>query len=99
MQVGCSGFRVDMGVRDPARTGRFALGVECDGATYHSAATVRDRDRLRQSVLEGHGWTIHRIWGPDYRSQDPREPRRSLRAARGAGDLRRRVPRALQKQG
>ncbi|HYN40750.1 MAG TPA: hypothetical protein VE129_03160, partial [Thermoanaerobaculia bacterium] len=60
LQVGCSGFRVDMGVRDPARPGRFALGVECDGATYHSAATVRDRDRLRQSVLEGHGWTIHR---------------------------------------
>ncbi|MBK9964851.1 MAG: hypothetical protein IPP07_08075 [Holophagales bacterium] len=52
LQVGCSGFRVDMGVRDPARPGRFALGVECDGATYHSAATVRDRDRLRQSVLE-----------------------------------------------
>ena len=66
LQVGCSGFRLDIGVRDPALPGRFALGVECDGATYHSAATVRDRDRLRQSVLEGHGWRIHRIWGPDW---------------------------------
>jgi very-short-patch-repair endonuclease len=65
-QVGCSGFRIDMAVRDPALPGRFLMGVECDGATYHSAATVRDRDRLRQQVLEDLGWRIHRIWGPDW---------------------------------
>ncbi len=40
--------------------------VECDGATYHSSATARDRDRLRQSVLEGLGWRFHRIWSTDW---------------------------------
>lgn len=65
-QVGCSGYRIDIGVVDPAEPGRFLLGVECDGATYHSAATARDRDRLRQQVLEDLGWRIHRIWSPDW---------------------------------
>src|SRR5262249_36919993 len=65
-QVGCSGFRIDLGIVDPAAPGRFLLGVECDGATYHSAATARDRDRLRQQILEQLGWRIHRIWSPDW---------------------------------
>jgi very-short-patch-repair endonuclease len=65
-QVGCSGYRIDIGVIDPAVPGRFLLGVECDGATYHSAATARDRDRLRQRVLERLGWRIHRVWSPDW---------------------------------
>ncbi|WP_245291613.1 AAA domain-containing protein, partial [Methylosinus sp. R-45379] len=55
-QVGVSSFRVDMGVFDRARPGAYILGVECDGATYHSSRSARDRDRLRQEVLEGLGW-------------------------------------------
>lgn len=65
-QVGCSEFRVDLGITDPAAPGRFILGVECDGVTYHAAYTARDRDRLRQEVLERLGWRIHRIWSPDW---------------------------------
>jgi very-short-patch-repair endonuclease len=65
-QVGCSGFRVDLAVVDPKAPGRYLLGVECDGATYHSSATARDRDRLRQEVLEGLGWRICRIWSTDW---------------------------------
>lgn len=65
-QVGCSSFRVDLGVADPAHAGRFILGVECDGASYHSSATARDRDRIRQQILERMGWKIHRIWSPDW---------------------------------
>jgi very-short-patch-repair endonuclease len=65
-QVGCNRYRIDIGVVDPDYPGRFALGVECDGATYHSAASARDRDRLRQEVLEKLGWTIHRVWSPDW---------------------------------
>lgn len=42
------------------------MGIECDGATYHSAKSVRDRDRLRQSVLEQLGWNIQRIWSTDW---------------------------------
>ncbi|ABM36526.1 DUF3320 domain-containing protein [Polaromonas naphthalenivorans] len=65
-QVGCSGYRLDIGVVDPRAPGRYLAGIECDGATYHSAATARDRDRLRQHVLEGLGWHILRIWSTDW---------------------------------
>lgn len=65
-QVGCSGFRVDLAAVDPKAPGRYLLGIECDGATYHSSATARDRDRLRQEVLEGLGWHICRIWSTDW---------------------------------
>jgi very-short-patch-repair endonuclease len=65
-QVGVSGYRIDIGVVNPHEKGRYLLGVECDGATYHSASTARDRDRLRQMVLEGLGWDMHRIWSTDW---------------------------------
>jgi len=65
-QVGCSGYRIDMGILDPVKPGRYLLGVECDGATYHRAATARDRDMLRHSILEGLGWTLYRIWSTDW---------------------------------
>ena len=65
-QLGVAGYFIDFAVRHPDRTGSFILGVECDGAMYHSARSVRDRDRLRQEVLERLGWTIHRIWSTDW---------------------------------
>jgi len=65
-QVGVSQYRIDLAVVDPKQTGRFLLGIECDGAMYHSASTARDRDRLRQQVLEGLGWKIHRIWSREW---------------------------------
>lgn len=65
-QVGCSGYRIDLGIVDPKMPGRYLLGVECDGATYHRAATARDRDKLRQAVLEDLGWNLHRIWSTDW---------------------------------
>ncbi|MGH7340778.1 MAG: DUF4011 domain-containing protein, partial [Candidatus Rokuibacteriota bacterium] len=58
-QVGVAGYRIDIGVLDDVVEGRFICGVECDGAAYHSAESARDRDRLRQQVLEGLGWTLH----------------------------------------
>ena len=75
-QVGCSSFRVDLGVIDPSSPGRFALGVECDGASYHSSATARDRDRIRQQILEKLGWKIHRIWSPDWVTRNETEVNR-----------------------
>lgn len=62
-QVGVAGYRIDMAVRHPDRPGQYVIGVECDGAAYHSAKTARDRDRLRESVLRNLGWELHRIWG------------------------------------
>ncbi|ERK17327.1 DNA helicase related protein [Pantoea sp. AS-PWVM4] len=65
-QVGVAGFFIDIAVRDPGKQGRYLMGIECDGATYHSAKSARDRDRLRQDVLEGLGWRIRRIWSTDW---------------------------------
>ena len=65
-QVGQAGFFIDLGVRDRNQEGRYLLGIECDGATYHSSRSARDRDRLRQAVLEDHGWIIHRVWSTDW---------------------------------
>lgn len=65
-QIGASGFRVDLAISDPEKPGRFVLGIECDGAQYHSSRSARDRDRLRQQVLEAHGWIIHRVWSADW---------------------------------
>jgi len=65
-QVGCSGFRIDMAVRHPKQSGVFVLGIECDGATYHCSRTARERDRLRQTILEDIGWKIYRIWSTDW---------------------------------
>lgn len=65
-QVGSSGFFVDMAVRDPDNPDAYLLGVECDGATYHSALWARERDRLREQILRDKGWALHRIWSTDW---------------------------------
>ena len=65
-QVGVAGFFIDVAVVDPGNSGRYLMGIECDGATYHSAKSARDRDRLRQAILERLGWRIRRIWSTDW---------------------------------
>jgi len=65
-QIGQAGFRIDIGIRHPACPYGFLAGIECDGATYHSHRAARDRDRLRQEILENHGWKIYRIWSTDW---------------------------------
>ena len=78
-QVGVAGFFIDLAVKHPAKAGTFLLGIECDGASYHSGRSARDRDRLRQEILENLGWNIHRVWSTDwFRSRDS-EVRRLLR--------------------
>src|SRR4030095_5243145 len=62
IEVDESGFFIDLAVVDPDQPGRYLLGIECDGAAYHSARWARDRDRLRQKVLVNRGWIIHRTW-------------------------------------
>lgn len=84
-QVGSAGFRIDMGVRHPDRPGTYVLAVECDGATYHGALWARERDRLRQDVLEHLGWRFHRIWSTDWfynRRAEVERLRIALNAAR-----------------
>jgi hypothetical protein len=61
-QVGCAGFRIDLGIAPSHSPDRFILGIECDGATYHSERSARQRDMVRQQILEHHNWKIYRIW-------------------------------------
>jgi very-short-patch-repair endonuclease len=72
-QVGSAGFKIDLAVRDPSKSGRYMLAIECDGATYHAALWARERDRLRQQILEGLGWRFHRIWSTDWFYRRARE--------------------------
>lgn len=77
-QLGVAGFFIDMAVRNPDRPGEFLVGIECDGATYHSGSSVRDRDRIRQEILESLGWKgrIYRIWSTDWFYNPSRETER-----------------------
>ena len=81
-QVGVAGFFIDLAVVDPENPGRYILGVECDGANYHSSRSARDRDRLRQAVLESRGWVLHRIWSTDWFHRPDNELRNSWHPSR-----------------
>lgn len=65
-QVGVANYFIDLAIVDPNRAGTYLLGIECDGATYHSSKAARDRDRYRQEVLEKLGWKLYRIWSTDW---------------------------------
>lgn len=65
-QVGSAGFKIDLAARHPDAPGKYVLAIECDGATYHHSLWARERDRLRQDVLESMGWRFHRIWSTDW---------------------------------
>lgn len=79
-QYGCSGYWIDYAAQHPTRPGQMVLAIECDGVSYHSSATARDRDRLRQEHLERLGWTFHRIWSQDWFYQREREVQRAVAA-------------------
>lgn len=83
-QYGCSGYFIDFVAADRAQLGRMVLAIECDGASYHSSPTARDRDRLRQDHLERLGWTFHRIWSQDWFNHKEREIRRAVDAYESA---------------
>lgn len=82
-QVGCSGFRIDLGLKRP-NSSDYVLAIECDGATYHSSQNARDRDRLRQEILERMGWKFYRIWSTDWFRNKSVEQLRLLEAATDA---------------
>lgn len=77
-QVGVAGYFIDLAVHHPNVPGNFILGIECDGASFHSAKSARDRDKTRQEVLENLGWSIHRIWSTDWFQHADRELNRLL---------------------
>ncbi len=83
-QVGVAGYFIDLGVKHPHHTGLFALGVECDGKTYHSSRAARDRDRLREKVLMERGWKLHRIWSTDWFVNPQQAKKRLIEAVNAA---------------
>ena len=74
-QLGVAGYRIDMAVKHPNYLSAYLAAIECDGATYHSGLSVRDRDRIRQEILESLGWKnrIWRIWSTDWFRDPGRE--------------------------
>ncbi|HKU99502.1 MAG TPA: DUF3320 domain-containing protein [Vineibacter sp.] len=99
-QVGIAGFFIDLAVVDPHQPSRYLLGIECDGAAYHASRSARDRDRLRQLVLERHGWVLHRVWSTDWWQRPDEQLRRlvarleALKAASAAAVAEQRAARA-----
>ena len=92
-QVSCDKFRIDLGLSLRSNPDRFILGIECDGATYHSSQNARDRDLIRQMILEHHGWQIHRVWSTAWWKNSAAELERLTEAVRAA--MRREEARAL----
>lgn len=86
-QVGCAGFRIDLAVVDPEETGKYLVGIECDGETYHTSPVARDRDRLRQQILEGLEWHIYRVWSTDWYRNRAESEKRLLEAVKNAKEL------------
>lgn len=84
-QLGVAGYKIDMVVKHPQKHSDYILAIECDGATYHSAKSARDRDRLREGNLRNLGWNhIHRIWSTDWFKRREQEEARLLKAVEDA---------------
>jgi len=106
-QYGASHYRIDLVVMHPSRPGRPVMAIECDGAAYHSSATARDRDRLRQAHLQRLGWRFHRIWSTDWFYNREQEIERAfaafedavLRADREDAETERRAPNSERDHG
>lgn len=81
-QYGSSGYRIDFAAKHPNRPGRMVLAIECDGASYHSSRSARDRDRLRQDMLELLGWRFHRIWSSEWFHHRDRAVKKAVEAYR-----------------
>lgn len=79
-QVGVGSYRIDFAARHPEQPGRHVLAIEADGASYHSGHTARERDRLRQTLLERRGWRFHRIWSTDWFNDADNEVQKTMAA-------------------
>lgn len=75
-QIGCKGYKIDLAIEHPKEKGKFLVGIECDGAIYHSSKSAKDRDVYRQGVLEEGGWKILRVWSRDWWKSEDAEIKR-----------------------
>lgn len=84
LQVGSGRYRIDIALKDPTNDYKYVLAIECDGATYHSSRTARDRDRNRQDILESRGWIVYRIWSTNWFTSVAQEKELLLEAVKAA---------------
>src|SRR5690606_24088555 len=64
--IGCSGFKIDLGITNPDLSSKYQLGILCDGHNYKESKTAKDREIIQTEVLENLGWKIHRVWSCDW---------------------------------
>jgi very-short-patch-repair endonuclease len=83
-QYGVGNYRLDFAVQNPEKPGEFLLAIECDGRSYHSYPTARERDRLREAALRQRGWKFHRIWSDHWFAHPEQELERAITAIAGA---------------
>ena len=74
--VGASALKVDLAVVDPDDPDRYCAGILLDGASYRAARTTRDRDVLRDEMLEALGWKLTHVWTLDCYNNFDREVKR-----------------------
>lgn len=72
-EVGTAGHVVDLAVRHPDWPSGYLCGIDCDGETYYASNSARDRDILRQRVLEGLGWRLYRVWSVNWFNDEEAE--------------------------
>ena len=64
--IGCSGYKIDIGIVDAQNPSSYRLGIICDGKNYKRTKTARDREIVQNNVLKALGWDICRIWTMDW---------------------------------
>lgn len=64
--IGCSQFRMDIGIIDPDKPETYILGIMLDGENCRRSATARDRFVVQPGVLKGLGWSVMRVWTLDW---------------------------------
>lgn len=64
--IGCSGYKIDIGIVNPENPATYKLGIICDGKNYKRTKTARDREIVQSNVLKALGWNICRIWTMDW---------------------------------
>jgi very-short-patch-repair endonuclease len=65
-RIGNSDYTLDVAVVHPDIPSKYILGIECDGQSFLSAASTRERDITRQEFLENRGWRLERIWSRNW---------------------------------
>ncbi|MBQ8613908.1 MAG: DUF3320 domain-containing protein [Ruminiclostridium sp.] len=60
--IGCSEYKIDIGVVNPDSPDSYILGIRCDGKRYLESGSARDRFVSQPGVLGGLGWNLESVW-------------------------------------